>query len=115
MWMYLSEPFDVYFFNILFAFFRFLIFFFNFLGVQCESICERGRFGADCQSVCDCEHGSSCEPQSGKCQQKNQTNFFENVGENMDFIWFYSCSNMQVIMYITNKICAALKSNFLYL
>jgi hypothetical protein len=33
----------------------------------------------------------------------------------MDFIWFYSCSNMQVIMYITNKICAALKSNFLYL
>ena len=35
-------------------------------GVQCESICDRGRFGADCQNYCDCEHGSSCEPQSGK-------------------------------------------------
>ena len=51
-----------------------LAFYTPFIGVQCESICERGRFGSDCQSICDCEHGSSCEPQSGK---KNLTNFFE--------------------------------------
>ena len=36
------------------------------LGVQCESICEVGRYGTNCQNKCDCgENGSSCESQSG--------------------------------------------------
>ena len=37
------------------------------LGVRCESICERGKYGSNCQNMCDCEHGSSCEPESGRC------------------------------------------------
>ena len=49
---------------------------FYFSGVQCESICDRGRFGADCQSYCDCEHGSSCEPQSGNRNVEIETNLF---------------------------------------
>ena len=36
-------------------------------GVQCESMCETGRYGSNCQSQCDCgDNGSSCEAQSGK-------------------------------------------------
>jgi hypothetical protein len=42
---------------------KFIIYF---LGVQCESICEVGRYGTNCQNKCDCgENGSSCESQSG--------------------------------------------------
>ena len=38
-----------------------------FLGVQCESICDVGRYGTNCQNRCNCgENGSSCEAQSGK-------------------------------------------------
>ena len=37
------------------------------LGVQCESMCETGRYGSNCQFQCDCgDNGSSCEAQSGK-------------------------------------------------
>ena len=36
------------------------------LGVQCESMCETGRYGSNCQFQCDCgDNGSSCEAQSG--------------------------------------------------
>ena len=35
-------------------------------GVQCESMCETGRYGSNCQFKCDCgDNGSSCEAQSG--------------------------------------------------
>ena len=35
-------------------------------GVQCESLCETGRYGSNCQFKCDCgDNGSSCEAQSG--------------------------------------------------
>ena len=41
-----------------------------FLGVQCESICEVGRYGTNCQNKCDCgENGSSCESQSGNYEK----------------------------------------------
>jgi hypothetical protein len=35
-------------------------------GVRCESTCDRGRFGPNCQDVCDCENASSCDPVSGQ-------------------------------------------------
>ena len=38
-----------------------------FAGVECESICDIGRYGTNCQNKCDCgDNRSSCEPQSGK-------------------------------------------------
>ena len=38
----------------------------RFIGVQCESMCETGRYGSNCQFQCDCgDNGSSCEAQSG--------------------------------------------------
>ena len=40
---------------------------FFFAGVECESICDIGRYGTNCQNKCDCgDNRSSCEPQSGK-------------------------------------------------
>ena len=40
--------------------------YFIFKGVQCESLCETGRYGSNCQFKCDCgDNGSSCEAQSG--------------------------------------------------
>ena len=46
---------------------KFMIYF---LGVQCESICEVGRYGTNCQNKCDCgENGSSCESQSGNYEK----------------------------------------------
>ena len=39
-------------------------------GVKCESICDRGRFGTNCQGLCDCDNGSSCDPQFGKKEEK---------------------------------------------
>ena len=39
---------------------------FLFLGVKCDSICDRGRYGPNCQKRCDCEaNGSSCDQQFG--------------------------------------------------
>jgi hypothetical protein len=58
-----------------------------FSGVQCESICERGKFGADCQNYCDCEHGSSCEPQSGKKHSVARWLIFIPKNPNLGIFW----------------------------
>ena len=41
-------------------------------GVKCDSICEPGRWGEDCQAECDCKAGNqaSCE-----CMADNQAEF----------------------------------------
>ena len=42
-----------------------------FLGVKCDSICDHGRYGTNCQKRCECEaNGSSCHQQFGKIIDK---------------------------------------------
>ena len=46
---------------------QFLSTMFRILGVKCDSICDRGRYGPNCQKRCDCDaNGSSCDQQFGK-------------------------------------------------
>ena len=41
--------------------------YFILLGVKCDSICDHGRYGTNCQKRCECEaNGSSCHQQFGK-------------------------------------------------
>ena len=35
-------------------------------GQRCESICEDGRWGADCSLTCQCD-GGPCDPKDGSC------------------------------------------------
>ena len=45
---------------------QFLSTMFRILGVKCDSICDRGRYGPNCQKRCDCDaNGSSCDQQFG--------------------------------------------------
>ena len=49
---------------------------FHILGVKCDSICDRGRYGPNCQKRCDCDaNGSSCDQQFGKIRNIQQNNF----------------------------------------
>ncbi|PIO56150.1 laminin EGF-like protein, partial [Teladorsagia circumcincta] len=33
----------------------------------CERPCPSGHFGANCEEVCECENGATCDPISGHC------------------------------------------------
>ncbi|XP_078689990.1 N-acetylglucosamine-1-phosphodiester alpha-N-acetylglucosaminidase-like [Branchiostoma floridae x Branchiostoma belcheri] len=37
------------------------------VGVECELTCPPGVFGPSCAVACTCEHGATCDPQTGAC------------------------------------------------
>ena len=50
-------------------------------GVKCESFCDQGRYGNNCQLICDCENGSSCDKQFGKLLQAPSLDTFSDFKE----------------------------------
>lgn len=40
----------------------------NVTGVRCDSLCEHGTWGLDCNLKCECDNNGSCDQETGKCQ-----------------------------------------------